>query len=291
MEDLFKKRQIQISEFNDSLRNMRLRGLPYEAKPREIPDDLLIQCPKCKKTFIRIQFEENLSVCPECNYHKRLSYDERLRQVFDDEWNLLYSDLKTKNNGFPGYEEKLNKAQKMSKSDESVVCAKGKIGGIEAYVAVMDSNFMMGSMGVVCGERITRLAEDAKASKRPLIIFCTSGGARMQEGVNALFQMAKTSAAIKAFRETGLYISILTDPTTGGVSASFASLADITLAEPKALIGFAGKRVIEQTIKETLPDSFQTAEFLQEKGFIDKIVTRKDLKKTLVLLLRLHNYN
>ncbi len=149
---------------------------------------------------------------------------------------------------------------------------------------------MMGSMGSLCGERITRLIEFAEKKNLPLILFTTSGGARMQEGVISLFQMAKTSAALSRFKEKGLYISVLTDPTTGGVSASFASLADITIAEPHALIGFAGKRVIERTIKETLPKEFQTAEFLLEKGYIDMICDRKELKKTLALLLRLHNY-
>ena len=158
--------------------------------------------------------------------------------------------------------------KKTSGNDESIVCVKGKINGINVLVGVMDSFFMMGSMGSVCGERITRLIEKATEEKLPLILFTTSGGARMQEGVISLFQMAKTSAALAKYRETGLYIAVLTDPTTGGVSASFASLADITIAEPNALIGVAGKRVIERTIKETLPKEFQTAEFLLDKGYI-----------------------
>jgi acetyl-CoA carboxylase carboxyl transferase subunit beta len=154
----------------------------------------------------------------------------------------------------------------------------------------MDSYFMMGSMGSICGERVALLAEKALKEHKPLILFTCSGGARMQEGVISLFQMAKTSEAIGRLKDKELYISVLTDPTTGGVSASFASLADITLAEPKALIGFAGKRVIEQTIKETLPKDFQSAEFLLNKGYVDSIVERKDMKKTLSLLLKLHNY-
>jgi acetyl-CoA carboxylase carboxyl transferase subunit beta len=202
----------------------------------------------------------------------------------------LFTNIKEKYLDFPDYEEKLEKAKKDSGEDESVMCVEGKIDGIKCLVGVMDSFFMMGSMGSVCGERITRLIEKATEEKLPLILFTTSGGARMQEGVISLFQMAKTSQALAKYRENGLYIAVLTDPTTGGVSASFASLADITISEPNALIGFAGKRVIERTIKETLPKEFQTAEFLLDKGYIDMISDRKDLKKTLALLLRLHNY-
>ena len=205
-------------------------------------------------------------------------------------YTFLFSNVKENYLDFPEYEDKLNKAKKDTDADESVLCVKGKIDGINVLVGVMDSFFMMGSMGSVCGERITRLIEKAEKEKLPLILFTCSGGARMQEGVISLFQMAKTSQALARFKKSGLYIAVLTDPTTGGVSASFASLADITIAEPNALIGFAGKRVIEKTIKETLPKEFQTAEFLLEKGYIDMISDRKDLKKNLSTILRLHNY-
>ncbi|NNU78803.1 acetyl-CoA carboxylase carboxyltransferase subunit beta, partial [Clostridium estertheticum] len=171
----------------------------------------------------------------------------------------------------------------------AVITGEGKINGQDTLIAVMDSNFMMGSMGSVVGEKITRVIEKATESKKPIIIFTASGGARMQEGIFSLMQMAKTSAAIARHNESGnLYITVLTDPTTGGVTASFATLGDIILAEPNALIGFAGKRVIEQTLKQQLPEGFQRAEFLLEKGFIDKIVDRKVMKETLAQILKLH---
>ncbi|MCB2362566.1 acetyl-CoA carboxylase carboxyltransferase subunit beta, partial [Clostridium estertheticum] len=171
----------------------------------------------------------------------------------------------------------------------AVITGEGKINGQDTLIAVMDSNFMMGSMGSVVGEKITRVIEKATESKKPIIIFTASGGARMQEGIFSLMQMAKTSAAIARHNESGnLYITVLTDPTTGGVTASFATLGDIILSEPNALIGFAGKRVIEQTLKQKLPEGFQRAEFLLEKGFIDKIVDRKVMKETLAQILKLH---
>ena len=190
---------------------------------------------------------------------------------------------------FEGYEEKIEKAKKTSGSSEAVITGFGKINGIKVASAIMDSFFMMGSMGSVVGEKITRLVEKAIQEKLPVILFCVSGGARMQEGIISLMQMAKTSSAIAKLDEAGLlYISVLTDPTTGGVTASFASLGDIILAEPGALIGFAGPRVIEQTIKQKLPEGFQSAEFLLEHGFIDKIVERKDMKNTLYNIVKMH---
>lgn len=291
MENQFNKRKLQIVEFNENLRNMKLRGKPTKVKPKEIPDNIISKCPSCGKYHFIDEEIENLYVCTNCGYHKRLHAKERLNQILDLNYKELYTDLEIKSSDFLGYNEKLEKAKKDTLLKDSVVCARGKINNIDVYVAVMDSYFMMGSMGSVCGEKITLIAEEALKKKKPLIIFTTSGGARMQEGVISLFQMVKTSAAIGKLKEHELYIAVLTDPTTGGVSASFASLADITLAEPNALIGFAGKRVIEQTIKETLPSDFQKSEFLLEKGFIDKIVPRKELKEVLTSLLRLHNYN
>ena len=192
---------------------------------------------------------------------------------------------------FEGYDKKLKSNREKSGLTEAVITGKCKINGIKSIVAVMDSNFLMGSMGIAVGEKITLAIEKATREKLPIIIFTTSGGARMQEGIFSLMQMAKVSSAIGKHNDEGLlYITVLTDPTTGGVTASFASLGDIILAEPKALVGFAGRRVIEGTIKEKLPDDFQSAEFLLENGFVDKIVKREDMKITLYKLLKLHGY-
>ena len=193
------------------------------------------------------------------------------------------------NKEIDNYEEKINQNKDKSNLNEAVITGQGNICGKRVCAAIMDSNFMMGSMGSVVGEKITRLVEKAIQEKLPVILFCVSGGARMQEGIISLMQMAKTSSAIAKLDEAGLlYISVLTDPTTGGVTASFASLGDIILAEPGALIGFAGPRVIEQTIKQKLPEGFQSAEFLLEHGFIDKIVERKDMKNTLYNIVKMH---
>jgi acetyl-CoA carboxylase carboxyl transferase subunit beta len=190
---------------------------------------------------------------------------------------------------FPGYHEKYSKAVETTGLEEAVVTGRGSIMGIDVMISVMDSRFMMSSMGMAVGEKITRLFEAAAVEKKPVIIFTASGGARMQEGIVSLMQMAKTAAAVAKYSEQGgLYISVLTNPTTGGVSASFAFLGDIIIAEPGALIGFAGKRVIEQTIRETLPDNYQTAEYLLKHGFIDTIVERRDLKDILHQLLCFH---
>ena len=287
--NLFNKRKEQIIEFNKSLVEMNLRKEKAFVK-KEIPEDLMIKCPKCAKMILKDEFICSYKICPSCNYHFRLTAKDRLMQIMDLGYKELFKDFKYEYPDFPGYSEKIEKANETSTINESVICVSGKINGIKVLVGVMDSYFMMGSMGGYCGEKITLLCEKAVEKKLPLILFTCSGGARMQEGIISLFQMAKTSQAIARVKEKGLYIAVLTDPTTGGVSASFASLADITLAEPKTLIGFAGKRVIEKTIREVLPEEFQTSEFLLEKGYIDQIVERKDLKETLSLLLRLHNY-
>lgn len=290
MPNSFDKRKEELKEFNEALDKLQIRKNEDLAKPVEIPEGFLVQCPSCGKTLVSEEYASYQYVCPSCGHHARLHARQRLEQVMDKGYEVLFSDLEEKHLDFPDYKEKLEKAKKSSSVDESIVCVDGKINGISALVGVMDSYFMMGSMGSVCGEKVTLLAEKALKEHKPLILFTCSGGARMQEGVISLFQMAKTSQAIGKLKEKELYIAVLTDPTTGGVSASFASLADITLAEPKALIGFAGKRVIEQTIKETLPKDFQSAEFLLAKGYLDNIVERKDMKKTLTLLLKLHNY-
>lgn len=290
MQNSFNKRKEKILEFNTAMEELNLRKRITASIPKEIPEDLIVKCPSCQRFILKDNYILDHKVCPYCNHHGRLTSKERIIDVMDLGYTELFSNIKEKYLDFPDYESKLEKAKKDTGEDESVMCVQGKIDGINCLVGVMDSFFMMGSMGSVCGERITRLIEKATKEKLPLILFTTSGGARMQEGVISLFQMAKTSQALAKYREEGLYIAVLTDPTTGGVSASFASLADITIAEPNALIGFAGKRVIERTIKETLPKEFQTAEFLLDKGYIDMISDRKDLKKTLALLLKLHNY-
>ncbi len=290
MQDSFTKRKKDLLEFNTALEELNLKRRETKFVPKQIPDDLMVKCPHCGKLVFREEFILNQKVCPYCQYHARLTAHERLQQIMDLGYKELFPNMEEKYTDFPNYVDKLKKAQEDSGSDESIVCVKGRINGISCLVGVMDSYFMMASMGSVCGERVTLLAEMALKKHLPLILFTCSGGARMQEGIISLFQMAKTSEAIGKLVEKELYIAVLTDPTTGGVSASFAALADITLAEPMALIGFAGKRVIENTIKEKLPKEFQSAEFLLEKGYIDQIVTRKELKERLSLLLRLHHY-
>ena len=253
-----------------------------------------VKCDNCKEIIYMEDLHKNLSVCPNCGKHFRLSSRRRIKQIADEgTFKQIGEGLKTTDPlRFDGYLKKIEGLKEKTKIEEAVTCGTCKIEGENAVLAVMDGNFLMGSMGEVVGERITLAIETAIKKKYPLIIFCVSGGARMQEGIVSLMQMAKTSSAISKLDKAGLlYISVLTDPTTGGVSASFAALADITLAEPNALIGFAGKRVIERTIKEVLPKEFQTAEFNLEKGYIDKIVPRKDLKETLATLLKLHRYN
>ncbi|KUO59504.1 MAG: acetyl-CoA carboxylase carboxyl transferase subunit beta [Gracilibacter sp. BRH_c7a] len=256
-----------------------------------IPNGLWIKCAGCSETIYNKDFCQNYKVCENCGYHYRMDSRERLDLVMDTgTFKEINPDLKSGNPlDFEGYEEKLNTYQEQTELSEAVVTGYGKIHGLDAVVVVMDSSFMMGSMGSVVGEKITRAFELATSKGMPIVVFTASGGARMQEGMISLMQMAKTSAAVSRHDQAGgLYITVLTDPTTGGVTASFAMLGDIILAEPGALIGFAGKRVIEQTIKQQLPDGFQTAEFLQEHGFIDKIVTRENLKLTLSRLIKLH---
>ena len=250
-----------------------------------------VKCDSCKKIIYKDELHDNMSVCPNCGKHFRLSARRRIKQVADEgTFKEVGGDILTKDPlNFKGYMKKVELLKEKTKIDEAVKCGECEIEGEKAILAVMDGNFLMGSMGQAVGERITLAIETAIKKKLPLIIFCVSGGARMQEGIVSLMQMAKTSSAIARLNEKGLlYISVLTDPTTGGVTASFASLGDIILAEPKALIGFAGPRVIEQTINQKLPEGFQSSEFLLEHGFIDKIVERKDMKHTLAELIRFH---
>lgn len=249
------------------------------------------KCSKCGTIQYSKELEKNLKVCSSCGHHHRLSAWERIALTLD-EGRLLEYDANMESVDpltFPGYASKLEQQRSKSNLREAVVTGEGTIGGFPVVVAVMSFDFFTGSMGSVVGEKITRAIEAAHAKQLPLLIFSTSGGARMQESILSLMQMAKTSAALSKFQGAGgLFISIFTDPTTGGVSASFASLGDYNLAEPGALIGFAGRIVIEQTIRQKLPDDFQTAEFNLQHGQLDKVVHRKDMKPTLAKLLDMH---
>lgn len=249
-------------------------------------------CPKCGSHFEKKVWKENNAICPKCNYHGRLSARERIAQVADKDTfeevfrAVTYSDHLEFHDATGAYKDKVEATIKKTGENESIVMGTCRIEGIEVMLGVMDFSFMGGSLGTGTGERIARACEQAIAEHRPLIIFSASGGARMHEGILSLMQMTKTSAAIGYLKENGLpYISVLTDPTTGGVSASYAMLGDINITEPKALIGFAGRRVIENTIHQKLPDDFQSAEYLEKHGFIDKIVERKNLKKFIAKML------
>lgn len=256
-----------------------------------VPEGLWKKCEKCGAILYDRDLEKKLYVCQECRHHQRISARKRIEQIADagsfTEMDEVMEEANPLN--FPEYEIKLEKMRKATGLNESVVYGVCRIHGEQAILAVMDSGFMMGSMGTVVGEKITRAIETATRLKLPVIIFTCSGGARMQEGILSLMQMAKTSAAVEAHGRAGLpYFTVITDPTTGGVTASFAMLGDVILAEPGALIGFAGQRVIEQTIGQKLPEGFQRAEFMLEHGFIDQIVERKDLKQRLFQLIRAH---
>ena len=255
----------------------------------DIPVGKWVKCSKCKEILYKYDLHKNYSVCPNCGNHFRLSSRRRIDQIID-EGTFQEFDLQIKTDNpleMDDYIKKLDTLKEKTGLDEAVKCGIGNINDEKVIICVMDSNFLMGSMGKVVGEKITYSIEKSIELSLPVIIFCASGGARMQEGIVSLMQMAKTSAAIQKLNKAGLlYISVLTDPTYGGVTASFASLGDIILAEPNAMIGFAGPRVIKQTIGEDLPEGFQTAEFLLEHGFVDKVVERKDMKDTLYKLLK-----
>jgi acetyl-CoA carboxylase carboxyl transferase subunit beta len=248
------------------------------------------KCPKCSEVVYRRDLAANLWICPRCGHHFRMSAIDRINITVDGDFKEIGGDV------LPGdplqwvdkrkYAAKLAADREKSQLSEAVICGLGKIGGFDAAIGVMDFHFRGGTMGTVVGERITLLLERARELRIPCIIFTASGGARMEEGMLALMQLAKTTAAVARYREDGNFLTtVLTDPTTGGVSASFGFQADVIVAEPKAMIGFAGRRVIEQTIRQKLPDQFQTAEFLLEKGHIDMVVNRHDMKATLTRLL------
>ncbi len=260
----------------------------------EESDGLWGKCPECSQVVYRKDLQANASVCNSCGHHHRINSEERIALIADQgsfkpiDRNLSPTDPL----GFKDrrtYADRLRESQASTGMKDGVVTGLCQIENMPMAMAVMDFRFMGGSMGSVVGEKITRLVERATAQRLPLLIICASGGARMQEGMLSLMQMAKISGALERHREAELlYMPLLTHPTTGGVTASFAMLGDLILAEPKALIGFAGRRVIEQTLREKLPDNFQTAEYLQEHGFVDTIVPRTQLRKTLASLLRLH---
>ena len=253
----------------------------------------MVKCPRCQSLILLKKYEELHRVCPDCNYHGRLSSKERIDITFDEgSFQELNADMISCNPiDFPEYSEKQEQLRKSTGLNDAVVMGTAMIKGIKIVAGIMDSRYMMGSMGSVVGEKITRAVEYATENKLPVILFTASGGARMQEGIVSLMQMAKTSGAVKRHSDAGgLYITVLTDPTTGGVTASFASLGDIIIAEPKVLIGFAGRRVIESTIRQRLPEDFQLAEFMQEHGFVDMITDRKKMRSTLCHILKIHGY-
>lgn len=257
----------------------------------DIPKGLLFKCPRCRCVTFEEEFEKNIKVCPQCNYHSRITARERLEITVDKgSFEEFDRDMISKNPiDFPDYDKKQQALREKTGLNDAVLTGKAKIRGEEIIIIVMDSNYMMASMGSVVGEKITRAIEYATANRLPVIAFTASGGARMQEGIVSLMQMAKTSGAVAKHNEAGLlYIAVMTDPTTGGVTASFASLGDIIIAEPKVLIGFAGRRVIEGTIRQKLPDDFQSAEFMLENGFVDMIVERKKMRRVIAHLLKLH---
>ncbi|MEO8034961.1 MAG: acetyl-CoA carboxylase, carboxyltransferase subunit beta [Acidobacteriota bacterium] len=271
-----------------------------EKKPKEavekqvaIPEGLWIKCDECKEIVYRKEVEQNLSVCPKCSYHFRLTARERFEVLFDDnKYKEFAGDIRS---GDPlefrdtkRYRDRLRVYESRVGKGDAVLCAEGKLEGLPVVICSMEYAFMGGSMGSVVGEKITLAVERAIEKEEPLIIVSTSGGARMQEGILSLMQMAKISAALAKLATAGLpYVSLLTDPTTGGVTASYAMLGDLNIAEPKALIGFAGPRVIEQTIRQTLPEGFQRAEFLVEHGMVDLIAPRSELKATIGRFLKM----
>ena len=277
----------------DKIKKVTVTDTKANTKASDMMVGKWIKCDNCKEILYKEDVRANYSVCPNCSKHFRLSSRRRIVQIIDEgTFEELNANLHTTDPiKFEGYLQKIKSLEEKTKIKEAVKTGIGKINGINVAIGVMDANFMMGSMGEVVGEKITRLIETAIEKHLPVILFCASGGARMQEGMVSLMQMAKTSAVLSKLNKAGLlYISVFTDPTTGGVTASFASLGDIILAEPGALIGFAGPRVIEQTINQKLPEGFQRAEFLLEHGFVDRIVERKDMKNELCKILKLHNY-
>ncbi len=275
----------------DKIKKRENKALNNKKSNIDIPIGKWVKCDKCKEIIYKETIRNNFSVCPNCGHYFRMHIGKRLETIIDkDTYKRFDLNIDTNNPlDLEDYPKKLKSLREKTGLEEAIACGTGKINGEDVVICIMDSGFLMGSMGAVVGEKITYSIEKAIELKLPIIIFAVSGGARMQEGIISLMQMAKTTAALTKLDEAGLlYISVLTDPTYGGVTASFASLGDIILAEPGAMIGFAGQRVIEQTIGEKLPEGFQTAEFLLEHGFIDKIVKREEMKDTLYRLIQYH---
>jgi acetyl-CoA carboxylase carboxyl transferase subunit beta len=285
LEDLFK---VVATRFNGNEKSENKSAAESDS------DDAVFKCPRCRSTVPESEVRAVNMVCPSCNYHARLTSQERLRITVDKgTFREINADMTSKNPiDFPGYEEKQESIREKTGLKDAVITGEAEIRGIPVVIGIMDSRYMMGSMGSVVGEKISRAFEYAAEHKLPVVMFTASGGARMQEGIVSLMQMAKTSGAVKLHSDQGgLYITVMTDPTTGGVTASFASLGDIIIAEPKVLIGFAGRRVIENTIRQRLPEDFQLAEFMFEKGFVDMIVERRKMRSVLSHLLKLHGYD
>lgn len=264
-----------------------------EKKTVQVPEGVWAKCKNCQEIIYCKEIERNLNVCPKCDYHFRIGARERIDLILD-QGTFVEMDAKMRSVDFldfkdsKKYKERIKAAVKKSGDGDAVICGQGAIDSLPVVVAVFDFSFMGGSMGSVVGEKITRAIEKGLDSNAPVLVFSSSGGARMQESILSLMQMAKTSAALARLKAAGIpFISVLTDPTTGGVTASFAMLGDLNIAEPRALIGFAGPRVIEQTIRQTLPEGFQRSEYLLEHGMIDMIVPRKEMKKTLSKILRI----
>lgn len=286
MPEFLDDRQAKLNSFRKNVLKKETTSVPHN-----IPEGIFVQCEGCQTVIYQPKLDELNGVCPNCGHHAKISASKRLSLVCDSNSFTEIDQNMTSVNplSMPDYEKKLETAKSATLLNEAFISGIGKIEGIKTAIGVLDSAFMMGSMGSVVGEKVTRLIETATKKNLPLIIFSASGGARMQEGILSLMQMVKTSAALAIFHEKGgFYISVLTNPTTGGVAASFASLGDINIAEKSSLIGFAGPRVIKQTIKQDLPEGFQTDDFQLKHGQVDLIVERKALKSTLGQLLKLH---
>ncbi|MFS0780612.1 acetyl-CoA carboxylase, carboxyltransferase subunit beta [Bacillus sp. 1P06AnD] len=280
-----------LKELFSKPKKKKYATIPSERNKHDVPEGIMTKCPECKKIMYTKELVKNEKVCTHCGYHHRMSAAERFNCTLDEgSFEEHFADMISSNPlQFPGYEEKVQSDMKKTNLNEAVVTGTGTISGHEVVMAVMDANFRMGSMGSVVGEKITRAVELAHERGIPFVIFTASGGARMQEGILSLMQMAKTSIALKHFSDDGgLFISVMTNPTTGGVSASFASLGDYNLAEPRALIGFAGRSVIESTIREELPEDFQTSEFLMKHGQLDAVISRLEMKEKLATILKIH---
>ena len=266
---------------------------PRENRQSKVPEGLWVKCENCREILYNKELARNFKICPKCQHHFRLSAPERLRMLFDDEKYVEFeTDLRSvdplKFRDTKRYRDRIRQSEENVGSSDAIVVASGTMGGIPVIIGAMEFFFLGGSMGSVVGEKVTRAIERSTRERRPLILVSTSGGARMQEGILSLMQMGKIAAALSRLADAKIpYISVMTDPTTGGVTASYAMLGDLNVAEPNALIGFAGPRVIEQTIRQTLPEGFQRSEFLLEHGMLDFVVPRSEMKSELVKALRL----